>query len=113
MQRHSKIYSRSSRPVRPALGLEPGTSFFLFTESSNIRCYAAVSARELKRAEGATHILIVSVQCRFFIVFRNYVHWEMLLELFSLSIHFFKYLLVDQFGLASALAESRPGMFPK
>jgi hypothetical protein len=68
---------------------------------------------EIKRAEGVTHILIVSVQCRFFIVFRNCVRCEMFLELVSLPIHLFKHLLEDQFGLASALAESRPGMFPK
>jgi hypothetical protein len=76
---------------------------------------------EINRAEAATHILVASMQCRLFIVFRsrlfivfrNCVRWEMLLELISLPIHLFQYLLVDQFGLASALAESRPGMFPK
>jgi hypothetical protein len=68
---------------------------------------------EIKRAEGVALILIVSVQCRFFIVFRYCVRWEMFLELVSLPIHLFKHLLEDQFGLASALAESRPGMFPK
>lgn len=74
---------------------------------------------EMKRAEGATHILIVSVQCRsvivfvVFIVVRNRVRREMLLELISLAIHLVQYLLVDQLGLAPALAESRPGMFPK
>ena len=99
------------------LALEHGTSFSLLSlllyRVSKYPMLRGGERTERKRAEGATRILIVSVQCRFFIVFPSCLHREMLPERFPLPIHLFKHLLVDQFGLASTLAESRPGMFPK
>jgi hypothetical protein len=45
-----------------ALLLEPGTSFIFFTESCKYPMLRDGQRTEMKRAEGATHILIVSVQ---------------------------------------------------
>jgi hypothetical protein len=56
------------------------------------------------------------VQCWFFVVFvvlENRAGETMRVELLSPLIHLFEHLLVEQFGLAPALAKPRPDMFPE
>ena len=51
------------------------------------------------------------MSCRVVVV-GNRVRLAVLLGLFSLPIHLFKDLLIEQFGLAPALPEPRPRMSP-
>lgn len=70
---------------------------------------AEVGRAPINRAEGATRIPIVSVQCRFFFVFGNRARQVMLRELLF-PIHVFQDLLAEQSGFAPTLGEPRPGM---